>query len=220
MGGYGSGNQGGRPTVEDSLALKLPKLMRAGLVLPNCRLHGPLVWTNSRTRETVASLGFEADLAETHGRLRLHYTTTAMHGAKHVRDYWIALTSLPQPFGGRRWWFVCPERGERVATLYLPSGALTFASRQAHRLGYRSQREIPRDRALSRAIKLRRRLNAEGGTVDDVRRPKGMHHATYAERLEQVWRAEEICEAHCDALLDKLRRLDPQRDPARSRASR
>jgi Response regulator receiver domain len=44
-------------------------------------------------------------------------------------DSWIELATTPQPFGGRRWWFVCPRTGTRVAKLHLPPGAPTFASR-------------------------------------------------------------------------------------------
>ena len=40
-----------------------------------------------------------------------------------------------QPFGGRRWWFICPRTGRRVLKLHKPSGALTFASRQAYITG-------------------------------------------------------------------------------------
>ena len=43
----------------------------------------------------------------------------------------IQLETTPQPFGGRRWWFVCPRAGRRAAKLYLPNGVFTFASRQA-----------------------------------------------------------------------------------------
>jgi hypothetical protein len=37
----------------------------------------------------------------------------------------------------------------------LPSGAGSFASRCAHRLGYRSQRQSSYDRAINQAFKLR-----------------------------------------------------------------
>lgn len=208
MGGYGSGRSGGRPTTEDSLTLNLAKLLRDRLLRPGESLTGSLVWTNNVTGENVGSIGFEACLDDEAGRLRLHYTTTRWNGEKHASDYWMALTTTPQPFGGRRWWFVCPRTGQRVAKLYLPSGALTFASRHAHRLGYRSQRETSRDRALSRAFKLRRRLGAGGGIGDYVLRPKGMRLATYDAHLERIYRAEEIVDVHCDALLTKLERLE------------
>jgi hypothetical protein len=89
-------------------------------------------------------------------------------------DYWIQLETTPQPFGGRRWWFVCPQTGVRAAKLYLPNGAFTFASRRAYRLAYASQREPAHYRALRRAFKLRGKLGAEGGIGDYVRKPKWM----------------------------------------------
>ena len=48
-----------------------------------------------------------------------------------------------------------PRTGRTATKLHLPSGASTFACRKAYRLGYRSQRETPRDRSLSRAFALR-----------------------------------------------------------------
>ena len=70
-------------------------------------------------------------LGQASGRVRLRYTTTRYDGEKRDSDYWIQLETTAQPFGGRRWWFVCPRTGRRATKLYLPNGAFTFASRQA-----------------------------------------------------------------------------------------
>jgi hypothetical protein len=58
--------------------------------------------------------------------VRLKYTTTRRDGERRESDYWIELATTPQPFGGRRWWFVCPRTGRRAEKLYLPNGAFTF----------------------------------------------------------------------------------------------
>ena len=71
----------------------------------------------------------------------------------------------------------------RAAKLYLPDGAFTFASRQAYRLAYRSQREAPHNRALRRAFKLRDKLGADGGIGDFVPKPKWMRWPTYDRKL-------------------------------------
>lgn len=205
MGGYKSGNHGGRPTVEASLPLRLSKLLCEGLVRPNCRLSGPLTWNDSLTGQQTAAVAYEAHLAETHGRLRLLYTSTDFWtGERRCQDYWISLEATPQPFGGQRWWFICPKRHERVATLYLPAGAHTFASRKAYRLGYRSQRESSQDRALSRAFKLRHRLGDDGGIGMGIIKPKGMHHATFERALARLEAAEHIVDAHTVALVRRL----------------
>jgi hypothetical protein len=88
-------------------------------------------------------------------------------------DYWIQLETTPQPFGGRRWWFICPRTGVRAAKLYLPNGAFTFASRQTYRLVYHSQREAPHDRALRRAFKLRANSERKAASATTFRNRSG-----------------------------------------------
>jgi hypothetical protein len=84
----------------------------------------------------------------------------------------------------------------RAAKLYLPNGAFTFASRQTYRLVYHSQREAPHDRALRRAFKLRGKLGAEGGIGDYVPKPKWMRWPTYDRKLEEIYAAEKVVDAH------------------------
>src|ERR1700722_8091508 len=169
MGGYGSGRSGGRPTTEDGLTLRLSTLPRDR---PGCAWSGSITWTDTRTGEQSGSISYNAFLRQETGRLRLRYTTTRWDGERRESDYWIELETTPQPFGGRRWWFICPRTGRRAAKLYLPNGAFTFASRQAYRLAYRSQRETSYDRALRRAFKLRDRLGGRGGIGDHIAKPK------------------------------------------------
>lgn len=208
MGGYGSGNHGGRPTVEGCLALNLPQLLRDGLFRPDGAWQGSLVWTDPYTGEQTASIRYEAHLEDTHGRVRLFYTSTDhWTGKKRPLDYWVSLKTTPQPLGGQRWWFVCPQRGDRVAKLYLPIGAHTFASRQAFRLGYRSQRQSPRDRALSQAFKLRRRLGSEEGIGEGILKPKGMHHTTFKRAKARIEAAEAIVDAYTVLLMQRLTKV-------------
>jgi hypothetical protein len=91
--------------------------------------------------------------------------------------------------------------------LHLPSGADTFASRKAYRLGYRSQRESSRDRSSSRAFALREKIGGRGGIGDYIAKPKGMHARTFKRAMEKVYAAEEIVDRHCDLLLERLKRL-------------
>ena len=84
-------------------------------------MGGSLIWTNTTTGERVGSIGYEAHLGQESGRVRLYYTTTRWDGERRESDYWVQLETTPQPFGGRRWWFVCPRTGRRAAKLYLPT---------------------------------------------------------------------------------------------------
>jgi hypothetical protein len=106
----------------------------------------------------------------------------------------------------RRWALgCCPQ----PSVPHQPSGASTFACRKAYRLGYRSHRESPRDRSLSRAFALRRKIGGEGGIGDYIEKPKGMHWRTFERAMEKVYQAEEIVEAHTALLLDLLMRRSP-----------
>ena len=65
------------------------------------------------------------------------------------------------------------------SNLYKPAGSGIFASRKAHRLTYRSQRQSPYDRAISQTFNRRQRLGADGGIGDPIDKPKGMRWATF-----------------------------------------
>jgi len=204
MGGYRSGRSGGRPTVEDGLTLDLAKLRRDGAFGPGYGWGGTLRWTDGYSGRHIGSVGYEGFLNQEYGRVRLTYTSTLWDGEKHDSDYWIDLATTPQPFGGRRWWFICPRTGERVAKLHLPPGAFTFASRRAHKLAYRSQRETPRDRALGRAFKLRRRLGDQGGIGEEIAKPKGMRWRTFDREMVKVEAAEAVVDGHTWLLVQSL----------------
>jgi len=151
-------------------------------------------------------MGFRSDLGEESGYVQLNWTSTNRRtGETRQCENRITLTTRPQPFGGRRWFFICPRTGENATKLHLPSGAYTFASRKAYRLGYRCQRESPRDRSLSRAFAFRGKIGGKGGTGDYIEKPKGMHARTFERAMEKVYAAEEIVDAHCDLLLERLR---------------
>jgi hypothetical protein len=204
MGGFGSGRHGGKPTVEGGLVLDLNKLIRDRLFRPGS-WSGSLVWTEVYTGRRTADLRYEVHMAAERGHVRLRYTTTdPWSGEKRHHDYPIELATTPQPFGGRRWWWVCPRLGDRVSKLYLPAGASIFASRKCFRIAYHSQREAPYDRAIGRAFKLRRRLGSTGGIGDEIDKPKGMRWATFDRKMEKIEQAEAAVDAHLWRLLGRL----------------
>src|SRR5262245_33915965 len=131
MGGYGSGRSGGRPTVEDSLTLNLPLLFKTGWLKPGARTSGTLRWSVVGTGEETASMGFEGYLGAEEGYIRLDWTSTNRRsGEKRQCENHITLTTTPQPFGGRRWWFMCPRMGHRArGCICLQEPTLLLAAR-------------------------------------------------------------------------------------------
>jgi hypothetical protein len=202
MGGYGSGRWGGRPTVESSITLDLSRLFKTGWLKIRATTMGTLRWLAASTGDEIASVDFESRLGEEAGYVKLRWTATdLLTGEKRRCENHIALTTKPQAFGGRRWWFICPRTGRLVSRLHLPCGAYSFACRRAYRLGYLSQRQALRDRAVSRVYTLRRRLGNNGWIGSYVVKPKGMHWRTFERIRTRIDKAEAIVQGHIARLL-------------------
>ncbi len=130
-----------RTTVEECLVLSLKELFDRGLIEDGTYSSGSWRWSDSNTFLVGGTVQYEADLRNERPSLRLRYQVGCI-----AIDYDVSLASEEQGHLGRRWWFRCPINDFRVTKLYLPPGARWFASRQAHDLIYRSNRESRRGR--------------------------------------------------------------------------
>ena len=77
--------------------------------------------------------------------MRLYYTAQKRGREPVNLSYWVALESTPCHFGGKRWWFICPNNNcrRRCRILYLISPSDYFLCRKCQNLTYRSQQEGP-----------------------------------------------------------------------------
>jgi hypothetical protein len=129
-----------------------------------------------------------------------HYTTThAYNGEKRDSDYTITLETTSQPFGGLRWWFVCPRSGKRVSELHLPNGAYTFA----YRLGYLSQRETP---VIAQSLGASNSGIAWADTVESATTFESLNGCarTYERESARIDAAEKINNAYLLELVQRL----------------
>lgn len=107
-------------------------------------------------------------------------------------NFMVYLDYTSARFGGRRAWFRCPESdcGQRAAILYWHEA--DFKCRRCAGHAYRSQRQSPTQRARARLIRLYERLggepNADG--TERLRRPRGMHTATWCHLQAEIVEAE------------------------------
>ena len=162
MGGFGSGWRRARTAVvEHCLVLSVTDLVREKVIVPGALERG--VWAWSRPgQQPHAQVTYEADLrTDKHAAIELRYRLDNRSERTHV---WLRYT-VPQ-YGGRRWWFLCPLTGDRVAKLYLPRGQNRFASRRAYGLAYSSSRKSRNksktlDVLLRYIAKMRERINLE-----------------------------------------------------------
>jgi len=100
--------------------------------------------------------------------------------------------------------------GRRVAILY--AGGDLFACRHCYRLAYASQSEIPRNRNLSQAQKIRMRLGGSPSVFDPFpEKPPRMHWRTYERLRARAMAAEGISMALLAEWLNRRRPCLPWR---------
>lgn len=145
MGGPGSGwRWSKKATVDECRVLSAATLMRLGALRANLHRTSTITWSNTETGEKTSSIGFDSNVWDEHGLARLYYNRT---GTGEQVDYRVQITSTKLPWGGRRWWFICPlikdgvPCGRRCENLYLPSGAQYFGCRICYDLSYESSQE-------------------------------------------------------------------------------
>ncbi len=175
-----------RSTVDASLSMTVYALLRYAGIRRGQDGGSWMRWYRQPTGDTVGSIGFRiatSDPNAAHVRLIYRANDTPV-------DDRIPLVRTPCRFGGWRWWFICPYLGCRVGKLHLPSGTSRFASRRAWPLAYQSSRDDALQCAHSALRQLYGRLGAEYPS-GELRRPKGMHAATYAQLLEAIERGED-----------------------------
>lgn len=189
-----------------SLRIDLAWMLRTGRAREGWQSSGSLHW--SCGGRPSGSIGYTAYMDEPgNERLELKYTRGSEPDRESVNQT-VRLCHTQPNYGGKRWWMVCPYRGVRVGKLYLPSGGDRFASRQAWRLGYKSQRESRQDRAFSRLNRLQVKLGSREGYEAGLRRPKGMWQRTYERHLDEYWRLEHKCDLEMARMIYQLRLLE------------
>lgn len=100
----------------------------------------------------------------------------------------------------------CPRLCHACAALFLPDGAVAFASRQAHGLVHRSLSERPAERAARRARKLRARLGETPAVLGAELpfMPLRMREETYLRLCDAIREAEERALAASARLLARM----------------
>jgi hypothetical protein len=124
-----------KAVVEESCGLKMPYLRKRGLL--SGQATGWITWTSSMTgKETAAFL--EVNVTDD-PHIRIAYSLTERKGNKADFDCEASLVTTDCNFGGVRYWFGCPDCGERVGVLYLAPRDVRFRCRYCDNLSYRSR---------------------------------------------------------------------------------
>lgn len=218
MGGIGSGRDryARTPTVEECRHLNADRIKE---FTEYSSARGTIRWGDEDDPDATISISAEGDAG--HGdtprpaRLRLKYTVTNTRTDEtREHDYPIPVEYTECNFGGYRPWFRCPKCRDRRGKLYLPPGREVFRCRECYDLGYRSSRtsgddlkqaELRYRRAFAKADKENRRPHPNSTSLPYFpERPKGMHHDTFEELLEDV---EDAHEEWDEQMQERMREL-------------
>ncbi len=151
MGGFNSGRRATTPDTDDCIRVSLADLRQA-----NALRRGVMARRYKDSYlgdQRVASLAIVADIDCLEPVPCLHITGIA-YGRRI--DQRVPLVAQPQPFGGERWFAVCPITGWHCTVLVLPPSKTIFASVAGWGVPYASSRERKVDRALRAIDKLER----------------------------------------------------------------
>lgn len=188
--------------VEDGLSLKLPRLMKlcgvnkAGITSYNSS------WSWTRNDESYASITIKQFGLDEFGGGLLHisYRKNDQPFEQHIR-----IVSTTPHYGGKRYWFICPNTGRRCITLHTVNGCNYFYSRYAYRhLPYRCQHESKWDRLLRRYHKRQSQYGVS--KWDDIwfPKPKGMHQRTYERCIQELEGFNDLVEMRLMMLGDRF----------------
>lgn len=184
MGGINSGRRAKTPDTDDCLRLNLSDLRREGAVKRYQMKRLQRSWSCRSERVAQVTIVVDIDCLEPTPCLRI---TGWAFG--RVVDQTLQVVSQPQPFGGERFYVICPITGRRCTSLILPPSKAFFASVRGWNVPYASTREREVSRAQRTIDKVGARLR---GMSKYTRKPTRARLAQrWGRAFDIVWDFEE-----------------------------
>jgi hypothetical protein len=180
MGGIGSGGWRARSrwrtTLEDLPTVDIVRWLRAGVLAAGSLFEQPLTIGST----SCGSIGV---VVLSDSEISLFYTVATEPDLLVRIDVGLHWTACQ--LGGRRPWFACPCCYRQCGKLYLLK---QWMCRRCCALPYRSQTLTPADRLLSRAARLRQRLDVD--PASSLQRPARMRETTFNRLWSQITQLE------------------------------
>ena len=155
MGGFESGRRSNRPTTDECMRINLSTLKQLGMLQRHRVTRREQV--GSQCGQTIAELTLITDVHCLKPSPSLRITG---HAFGQVIDCVVYLEEYALPYGGERWYALCPRTGSRCNALVLPPGEVQFASVKGWDVPYTSTRENEVNRAFRAIRKVETRLRA------------------------------------------------------------
>jgi hypothetical protein len=119
----------------------------------------------------------------------------------HGKRFAVPMTQTEPHYGGQRFWFCCARCGRRARIVYSPE----FNCRRCSKLLHLSTRQSKTDRAISRAVEIRRSLGGSGSLLEPFPpRPAGMRRRSWLRLWSTCQRYEQLGSEGAAAMLERL----------------
>jgi hypothetical protein len=166
--------------VENAACLDVSALIRATSPTKGRAVAGSFPVFHHPSRTSAGTVFLRSEFEEDCGSVWLMF---GLHNGQTVEQK-IGLISVPRvPFGGRRWFFLCPQTKARACRLYLPHHGKFFLSREAYGLRYAVEHDTAFDSDIKKVGRLYTDISGEpppNGALSLLPpRRKGMHQHTY-----------------------------------------
>lgn len=183
MGGFGSGRRATTFDTDDCLRLSFADLRRDGVIKRHLWARREKGWVDLRSRREVGAVSIIADVDC--GRI-----TIKGRAFGQPIDQTLKVVAQPLPYGGERFYALCPLSGQRCTVLILPPGKTFFASVRGWGVPYASTRECEVQRAY-RAMR----------KVEETRLSKYARRPTRERQWQRWMKAAETYDAWEDRLM-------------------
>jgi hypothetical protein len=190
MGGYGSGRHSNNPAASQVKRVDIRYMRKQGLLKPAAK--GLLSWTSDD--KPTENVGYRIQ----GNTLFLDYNVSARSGEWDTVCLTVPMVSTPCRYGGRRYYFRCPDQNcnRRCEVLY--SKSKYFLCRKCCRYLYSSQLDDRIDRRRDARAKVGKQIFENfDGTLGWLKK-KGMHQKTFDRgytrfrKLDELWNREFI----------------------------
>lgn len=164
-----------KQTTDDLLQLSVASLKRLGYLRENAIANGGLSWKRTYSwgdTKEIASVMCTSKFIGEKRTITLAYT----YNGKDAVSLEIPIIYSNPYFGGKRYWFLCPRCGRKVAFLY---GGKQFWCRHCHNLSYPTQQIGYVGRMFERSGKYQRKVLKDGC------RKRWLHYSTLEKYLDK-----------------------------------
>ena len=162
-------------TTDDLLQMSIGWMKKHGCFEENCIINGGLTWTRHSglsSPRKIGSIAYSSNFIGKEKYITLNYTFRE----KEDLNYKIPITYNIPYYGGRRYWFICPKCGRKVAFLY---GGKYFLCRHCQNLSYPTQQMDFSSRMLERGKKYENKVLVDGC------RKRWTHHSTFERYMDK-----------------------------------